>query len=68
MPRYNQDKLYEQVDEIDSCIEEAENQFGACIERMNDAKYYFDDVLFQLNEAKKKLQELEDEINEEESD
>ena len=68
MPRYNQDKLYEQIEEIDSCIEEAENAFGACIERMNDAKYYFDDVLIELNNAKKKLTELEGEINEEESD
>lgn len=68
MPEYNQDKLYEQVEEIQSAIDRAEGEFGACIERMEDAQHYFDNVLIELKEAKEYLFKLEDEINEEESD
>jgi len=68
MPEYNQDKLYEQVEEIQSAIDRAEGEFGACIEKMDDARYYFNNVLTELNEAKDYLLKLEDEINEEESD
>jgi len=66
MPRYNQEKLYDQVTEIEAAIDRAESEFGACIERMEDAQYYFSNVLSELEQAKKDLLKLEDEINEEE--
>ena len=68
MPRYNQDKLSDQVAEIEASIDRAESEFVSCIEKMEDAKYYFDNVLTELKEAKEYLLKLEDEINEEESD